>query len=211
VINPRGFRGYVRNDTFFRAIPLVLARRPDARFVCVAMAAETRATTWVRELGIGHAVELLPALRPAEMAEAYRRAQVLVSPSVHDGTPNTTLEGLACGCFPVAGDLESIREWIADGVNGLLVDPTSPRRLADAIVTALDDRDLRVAAAAHNRELIAARADANSCSRRVDAFYGAALARGQRAAPALAQSPSPPTSPSSVLWGSSAGRRLRGG
>ena len=29
IINPRGFRGYVRNDTFFKAIPLVLKERPD--------------------------------------------------------------------------------------------------------------------------------------------------------------------------------------
>ena len=189
VVNPRGFRGYVRNDTFFRAIPLVLARRADARFVCTAMAAEIQATTWIRELGIGHAVELLPALRPAEMAAVYRRAQVLVSPSVHDGTPNTLLEGLACGCLPVAGDLESIREWIDDGVNGLLVDPGSSEDLAAAIVRGLGDRDLRAAAATHNSQLVAARAEASTCAGRIDAFYAAARARTKRPAYTPARAP----------------------
>lgn len=210
VINPRGFRGYVRNDVFFRAIPLVLARRPDARFLCVAMAGEAQATTWVRELGIGHAVELLPTLGPAEMAEVYRRAQVLVSPSIHDGTPNTMLEGLASGCFPIAGDLESIREWIVDGLNGVLVDPTSSQCLADAIVRALGDRDLRVAAATHNRELIATRAETRSCMEQIDAFYAAALTRRQRAAPVLARVPgtSHRTSTRLAAWRSSDGRHL---
>jgi glycosyltransferase involved in cell wall biosynthesis len=35
--------------------------------------------------------------------------------------------------FPVCGDLESIREWIDDGVNGFLVDPTDAQALAGAI------------------------------------------------------------------------------
>jgi hypothetical protein len=34
VINPRGFRNYVRNDTFFQSIPLVLRKVPQARYVC---------------------------------------------------------------------------------------------------------------------------------------------------------------------------------
>ncbi len=81
---------------------------------------------WVKTLGIEKSVELLAPRPHAEMAEVYRSAQIIVSPSTHDGTPNTLLEGMACGCFPIAGDLESIREWITDGVNGLLVDPGDP-------------------------------------------------------------------------------------
>src|SRR4030043_2314686 len=38
IINPRGFRAYVRNDTFFRAIPLVIQQHPNTRFICAGMA-----------------------------------------------------------------------------------------------------------------------------------------------------------------------------
>ncbi len=103
VINPRGFRDYVRNDVFFQSIPLVRARRPDVRVRCVAMAAQPQAREWVEALGLSDTVELLPHLSPGEMAAALRGAQVLVSPTVHDGTPNSLLEGMAAGCFPVAG------------------------------------------------------------------------------------------------------------
>jgi glycosyltransferase involved in cell wall biosynthesis len=171
VINPRGFRGYVRNDAFFRAIPLVRARRPDARFLCVAMAGEGQAVEWARSLGVSDAVDLLPHLRPEEMAAAFRSAQVLVSPTVHDGTPNSLLEGMASGCFPVAGDLESIREWITPGVNGALVDPGSPEQLADAIVAALNDPGLRGRVAAANRDMIAERAEYRHCVGQAAHFY----------------------------------------
>lgn len=96
---------------------------------------------------------------------------VLVSPSTHDGTPNTLLEGLACGCFPVAGDLDSIREWITDGVNGLLVDPADPSALAGAVVRAIKDKDLRVRAAGLNREIIANRAEYTRNMARAESFY----------------------------------------
>jgi glycosyltransferase involved in cell wall biosynthesis len=67
---------------------------------------------------------------------------MVVSPNIHDGTPNSLLEGIACGCFPIAGDLESIREWITHGKNGLLVDPNNAQSIADAILIALEREDL---------------------------------------------------------------------
>lgn len=171
VVNPRGFRSYVRNDVFFKAIPLVLKEIPQALFLCASMAGESQAMQWIEELGIGHAVELLTPMPHAQMAEVYRRAAVLVSPSVHDGTPNTLLEGMASGCFPVAGDLESIREWITDGENGLLTDATDPRRLAESILKALKSKDLRKQATGLNAKRIAEKGEYYTCMRQAETFY----------------------------------------
>lgn len=171
VFNPRGFRAYVRNDVFFKAIPQVLKEIPEARFLCASTAGESQAIQWTEELGIAHAVELLPPMPHAQMADIYRRAAVLVSPSIHDGTPNTLLEGMACGCFPVVGDLESIREWIIDGENGLLVDATDPEKLAESIVSALINQDLRNSAAKQNSNIIKERAEYHACMEMVESFY----------------------------------------
>ena len=171
IINPRGFRPYVRNDTFFKAIPLVLAKQPNAKFLFASMAGESQATQWMRELNISNAVELLPPLPHANMAEIFRRAQIVASPSIHDGTPNTLLEGIACGCFPIAGDLESIREWITPNENGLLCDPTDPRSIAEAIIFAIENRNLRHKAAGLNQNIIAARAEYKKNMRRAEEFY----------------------------------------
>jgi len=171
VINPRGFRAYVRNDTFFRAIPLVLKYRPDTHFVCATMAGEHEALDWVAKLGIEKSVELLPPRSHTQMAELFRSAQVLVSPSIHDGTPNSLLEGMACGCFPVAGDLDSIREWITPGKNGLLVDASEPAALAGAILRGLNEPALRKQAAAENAAIIAERAEYTRNMARVLGFY----------------------------------------
>ena len=172
IINPRGLRPYVRNDVFFKAIPIVLAKQPKARFLFALMAGEPQVDQWIRELGIGHAVELLPSLAHVEMAAAFRRAQIVASPSIHDGTPNSLLEGIACGCFPVAGDLESIREWITHQQNGLLFDATSPPSIAEAILFAIENKGLRQSAVGLNREIIAARAEYGHTMQRAEEFYG---------------------------------------
>ena len=175
VIYPRGFRGYVRNDTFFKAIPLVLEERPDAKFICPTMAGESQAEAWIQEFGVEESVELTPPLKREQLANTFRRAQILVSPSTHDGTPNSLLEGMACGCFPIAGDLESIREWITPETNGLLIDPSSEKELASAILRALNDDNLREEALTENQKIIAARAEYEQSMRQAEEFYKAII------------------------------------
>jgi glycosyltransferase involved in cell wall biosynthesis len=105
------------------------------------------------------------------MAERFRQAQVVVSLSTHDGTPNTLLEAMACGCFPVVGDIESLREWITPGVNGLLTAPDDSHALAEAILQALEQPALRQHAAAHNLRLITERAEYGRVMQQAEEFY----------------------------------------
>jgi glycosyltransferase involved in cell wall biosynthesis len=176
VFNPRGARIYVRNDVFFKAAKLVQAKRPSTKFICAAMADEPQAKQWIQQLNLTGSVELMPPLPHSQMAEVFRRSQVVVSPSVHDGTPNSLLEGMACGCFPVAGDLESIREWITSGENGLLIDPTDPQKLASALLEAIDHKNLRMQAAGLNKKMIIERAEYSRCMAQVSGFYQSIIA-----------------------------------
>ncbi|NJN80093.1 MAG: glycosyltransferase family 4 protein, partial [Anaerolineales bacterium] len=171
IINPRGVRPYVRNDSFFKAIPLILAKYPDAKFICSSMQGEAQAMKWIDELNISQAVELLPAIEYQKMGDVFRSAQIVVSPSVHDGTPNSLLEAMACGCFPVAGDLESIREWITHGQNGLLFDSNDSQSIADAILLGLEREDLRRDATGLNTKMISAKADYDVNMKKVEEFY----------------------------------------
>jgi glycosyltransferase involved in cell wall biosynthesis len=180
ILNPRGFRPYVRNDSYFKAIPLVLARQPQAKFIFTLMEGEPQALKWIGELGIGHAVELLPPMTHFEMARTFRRAQIVASPSIHDGTPNSLLEGIACGCFPVAGDLESIREWITPEENGLLFDSTDPHSIADALLAAIENKNLREQAAGLNQNIIATRAEYEHNMKRAVDFYEGLIVRTSR-------------------------------
>jgi len=175
LINPRGLRAYVCNETFFQALSLVLKEVPELRVLCPAMAGDAQAQRWVADLGLQGVVELLPFQSRGAMADLFRRSQVVVSPTTHDGTPNTLLEAIACGCYPVVGDLESLREWFEEGVNASLVDPRDAAALAQAILAALRSPDLRRQAAKYNRNMIAQRADYNVVMAQAEVFYRSLL------------------------------------
>ena len=106
------------------------------------------------------------------MANIFRLADVMVSPSDHDGTTNAMLEAMACGVFPVVGNIESVREWIDHDVNGFLCDQGNPESIADAIVNALNRPQLRESAKQINQRLIAERAEYTSVMARAESFYG---------------------------------------
>ena len=172
VINPRGFRsGSVRNDTFFKSIPLILALHPEVQFVCPWMAGQPEALRWVNKLRIFDNVSLLPMITQADLWREFARSLVSVSVSEHDGTPNSLLEAMAIGCLPICGDIESIREWIVNGDNGILVDPTDAYGLSEAVQRAILDESFRRNAAERNLELIRARAEVGTVRQQVVEFY----------------------------------------
>lgn len=181
IVNPRGFRRYVRNDTFFAACRIVASRLPDVRFTGVAMRGWPVLEQMVRQLDLESRVTLTPPLSRPELAALYRRAPVTVSPTEHDGTPNTLLEAMSAGCLPVCGDLPSIREWITHGENGLLTSAGDPAQLAAAMIRALEDRDLQIRARLMNPARIAERADYRHSMEQAEGFYERIVAASRTA------------------------------
>jgi len=171
IINPRGFRTCVHNEAFFKSIPLGLRRIPNAFFVAIGMHGNPLAERWLRRIKIAESVRLLPTVNREQLASRFAAAQVSVSPSSHDGTPNTLLEAMAAGCVPVAGDIESVREWIVEDENGLLCKPDDPVALAACIARALEEFDLRTRAKHINRRLVSERPGYEKVMENAERFY----------------------------------------
>ncbi len=177
IINPRGIRpGYIRNDTFFAAIPQVLAEMDEpVHFLCPSMAGQAEAEHWVQSNHVEEAVTLLPFLSQQELWYCFSKSDVMVSPSTHDGTPNSLLESMVMGAIPVVGDIASLREWVVDEKNGRLVDPSSPEALAGAILSVLKNPEFCAAAKAYNLQLVEENASRNSVRQHRDLFYSQIL------------------------------------
>lgn len=171
IVNPRGFRNYVCQDAFFRALPEVIRRFPDLVVLAIGLRDFPSIGHLVDSLGIASHVRLLPALTHQVVGDVFRLASVSVSPSLHDGTPNSLLEAMATGCLPVAGDIESIREWIRDGRNGVLCDPRDPASQSQAIIRALSDEALRERARDINLTLVQTRAEQSAVTKTAEALY----------------------------------------
>lgn len=70
---------------------------------------------------------------------------VFVFPSIYDneGHPGSIIEALMAGLPVIASDRDVIREVVADGVNGLLVEPGNGEKLLQAMERIWHDPDLR--------------------------------------------------------------------
>jgi glycosyltransferase involved in cell wall biosynthesis len=66
-----------------------------------------------------------------------KRSSLYVSLSRFEGSPNTVLEAVACGCPVVLSDIEAHREVAAQLTNATLVSTSEPTAIADAICRGL--------------------------------------------------------------------------
>lgn len=173
VVNPRGVRAYAYTAEFFAGVSKVVASHPDLAVVCPALSGNLFVERLVRQLGIAEHVWLTPKLATAEMAALFAESRLSVSLTSHDGTPNTLLEAMACGSMPIVGRVPSVLEWIEDGYNGLVIDPSDTNAVACAIVRGLEDDALVETSRTRNDGLIHDRADRSTQIDAIDEFYRA--------------------------------------
>lgn len=161
IVNPRGAREYVRNDTLLAALARLNSKlSADVRVIFVNLDNDKKFRADVDRLGLSHRIQTTGLLGQQEMKCLFRRTEISVSVTSHDGTPNSLLEAMEAGAVPVCGDIAPIREWIEPGKNGYLAPYDDPAALAGALAAALaltvGERDKIVGA---NRELVRLRAD----------------------------------------------------
>jgi glycosyltransferase involved in cell wall biosynthesis len=155
------------------ALPRIATRFPDLR---VEIAGDGPELASLRERA-GHGVAFLGALSEQERARAYRRADVVVVPSLvgSDGTEAqglVALEAMASGAPVVATPAGGLVEAVGDDeARGLLARPGDPASLADAIVRCLSAADETKARAAAARDWVAARYSLAAVRERLLAIY----------------------------------------
>lgn len=104
---------------------------------------QSRLQAQIEASGLQGQVRLVGKLAREQVIERYARAAVYVQPSRiaadgdRDGIPNVLLEAMAMGLPVVASRVSGIPELLADGLNGLLVEPDDAGLLADAITRLL--------------------------------------------------------------------------
>ena len=103
--------------------------------------------------------EVLPRLRYEELLRRYARARFTIAATNVDGTPSFLIESMALGSVPLHSDLESVREWVTDGDNGLLFQMSDPGAMIEGIRRLIRDDALVARAGARNLEIARARMD----------------------------------------------------
>jgi glycosyltransferase involved in cell wall biosynthesis len=123
-----------------RALALLPQGQRAHLYVVGGPAEEQRlAPAEIVRLGIEDRVTLVGRVTDEQLAAWYRRAQVLVSPSLYEGFGLPAAEAMACGTPVVATSAGALPEVVADGETGVIVPPADEGALAAAIASLLVD------------------------------------------------------------------------
>ncbi len=89
-----------------------------------------------------------------KMVDFYNKIDVLCISSLAEGAPQTLVEGMASGCFPVCTNVGIVPELVKSGKNGLIIE-RSVQAFEDAFVWCEKNINLVRAAGRLNAEVIA--------------------------------------------------------
>lgn len=152
---------YKGHDVLVRALALVRAKIPDVQWVVIGDGSlRPGIEALARSYGVHDAIRFLGSVSDQERNLWLRRAQLLAMPSrlpaggfAGEGFGIAFLEAGAYGKPVVAGNVGGALDSVSDGESGLLVDPTDPVAVADAITRLLADPELaaRLGAAGQRR------------------------------------------------------------
>ncbi|HEY3359698.1 MAG TPA: glycosyltransferase family 4 protein [Polyangia bacterium] len=82
--------------------------------------------------------------RRDDVPDLLRQLDVVVLPSLREGTPIALLEAMGAGRAVVASDVGGVKDVVEHGRTGLIVPPTDVPALADALAHLLDHRPARL-------------------------------------------------------------------
>jgi len=116
----------------------VLRQMPDARYTIVGDGpARPRLEEMAARLGLSDRVEFAGHVSDRELGRRYRESDVFLLPSSVEGFGIVYAEAMIHGLPVVAGDRDAAQELVQNGRTGLVVDPTSEKMIADAVVKIL--------------------------------------------------------------------------
>jgi glycosyltransferase involved in cell wall biosynthesis len=113
-----------------------------------------------------------------ELLKLMLRARIMLAPSLVDGIPNSMLEAMAAGAFPIVSPLDTISSVVKNEHNVLFARNLYPSEISEALVRAMKDDRLVDSAAEHNLDLVRKIADRSQIGPRVIKYYESIAGNG---------------------------------
>jgi glycosyltransferase involved in cell wall biosynthesis len=157
VLSLRSWEPNYNIDVLIKAFARLVQQRPEAQArLCLLgggpQAAELQALA--QQLRVHDQVDFVGRVGDQAMVDALQRSRVSVSVPSSDATSVSVLESMACGLPIIASDLPANRQWITPGQGGWLVPARDEAALLQALITTLDQAEVRHSMGQSNRARI---------------------------------------------------------
>jgi len=172
VISTRALAPIYNVETLVKAISLVLAEIPQAKFV-IAGTGEQQG--YLKELaraqGVSNSTKFIGWVPRTELPKYLSSADIYVSSSLSDGTSNSLLEAMACELAPIVTDIPANQPWINDGENGFLFPTRDYKTLASKIIYLLNNEEVRENFSRRSREIVQKKAEQQTEMKKLERVY----------------------------------------
>ena len=140
VANLRPVKGV---DVFLKSARMVLDSYEGINFIVAGEGEERkRLESICRQLKLDGSVKLIGAV--SDVIPLLRASDIGVLSSYSESLSNSIIEYMAAGVPVICTDVGGNRELVKDGLNGIVVRPGDPERLANAIIMLINDPTLRL-------------------------------------------------------------------
>lgn len=131
--------GYKGHDRVISALPGILARVPEAKYLVVGVGDDIpRLRDFAEIAGVASHVIFTGSVPPEEIADHFSLADVFAMPSSGEGFGIVFLEAAASGLPVIGGNCDGSSDALADGYIGTMVDPGNTEALEQAIIAGLN-------------------------------------------------------------------------
>ncbi|ABE52485.1 glycosyltransferase family 4 protein [Methanococcoides burtonii] len=135
VLSNRNFYEVYNIETLLHAIPLVVEKYENINFIIKGTGPlESSLKQLAKDLNIEKFIDFVGWIEYKEMPKYLHKGDIYVSTATSDGTPVSVLEAMACKKACIVTDVGGVKEWIEDGMNGILIPPRNPEILAEKIL-----------------------------------------------------------------------------
>ncbi len=139
-------------DVLIAAWSRVVQCKPGVRLVIVGGGEFAPWERSASEAGCGNSIEFAGYCR--DIDAWYARTSIFVLSSRIEGMSNALLEAQSWGIPAVVTDIPGNRAVVRDGINGIVVPVGAPSRLAEGILSLLNDESRRAAMGAAARRIV---------------------------------------------------------
>ncbi|MCI8692142.1 MAG: glycosyltransferase family 4 protein [Lachnospiraceae bacterium] len=115
---------------------------------------ESEMRVQIQQYGLADRIHMLGLLEHAQMANFWKRQDIMVSCSDWEGHSISQVEAMAGGAVPILTDVSGVQDDVQDGYNGYVVEVGNIEEMADKIIFLERHREILAKMGMHAHETI---------------------------------------------------------
>ncbi|WP_396170337.1 glycosyltransferase family 4 protein [Flavobacterium sp.] len=106
------------------------------------------------KLAIADKVYFTGRIQNTQLPELLQKSNLYISMPITEGVSASLFEAMACKCYPIVSDIPGNQSWVTHRKNGQLITLGDTEMLAEEILWAFENKEIREEAVSKNRKFV---------------------------------------------------------